>query len=232
MGDSEYAIFLDHDDVWKPKILASLVTALQCNPSAVGAYCIAERIDAEGKSIDPGAFETFMRMRLYIDERGIGLLPQDAPTGLESLAITNFIPSPGMALLRRSTLAKVGEWNSSLAHAEDYEMWLRLALIGEFFLVNSMMFGYRQHGANSSNNLSDVRKGLLLVRKQLMAHPGVTTKQRRIMLAGYRFDERGEAEDKIRQVPGLVKQGKFKDAFLDMWKAAFAIWRSVAGIHY
>ncbi len=50
---SPYVIFLDHDDTWPPEALATLVAALEADPTACGAHGWARYIDAEDRPHTP-----------------------------------------------------------------------------------------------------------------------------------------------------------------------------------
>lgn len=230
MGDSEYAIFLDHDDVWEPDLLTALIVALKRDKSVVGAYCLGNFIDATGNPLQPGFLEHHVRNRRYVQRHSSFPLPLEATTGLNCLAIENCIPSPGCALLRREVMARVGEWEARSHPCEDYEMWLRMSLTGNFAMVNKLLFHYRRHQSNMSAALSKLRRGNVLARKFIVSHPGVTEEQRRIMRAGYRIREREQAANKLRQVPNSLMHRQFKDASKDIGRAACAIWRSIAGL--
>ena len=80
MHDSEYAIFLDYDDVWKPELLSSLSIALHRDESAVGAYCIASNIDANGDILNPGQLEMYLRNRRRVQGRSSVAVPLGAST--------------------------------------------------------------------------------------------------------------------------------------------------------
>lgn len=53
------------------------------------------------------------------------------------------------AVIRRSTLQLVGEYNTSLPHTSDLEMWLRLAGVADVGRINGVDQGYYRVHANS-----------------------------------------------------------------------------------
>ena len=127
---AEFVIFLDQDDVWEPDALAVLVEALERQPEAVAASGLARIIDREGRAVYPGELEARGRHRRGVVGRHLVMWPREQPTTLAVLAFENCIYSPGQALIRRSALEAVGPFDAALAPADDWDMWLRLALAG------------------------------------------------------------------------------------------------------
>jgi glycosyltransferase involved in cell wall biosynthesis len=49
------------------------------------------------------------------------------------------------ALIRKASILAVGGYDERFKHAEDYDLWLRLAEIGKLHNLNEVLLSYRQH---------------------------------------------------------------------------------------
>jgi glycosyltransferase involved in cell wall biosynthesis len=101
--------FLDADDLWEPTHLAVLLQLLERHPSAVLAFSRERRI---------GGWE---------GEHPRVLPENEAVDAFWPLLRKNFIPQMGV-VARRDALSAVGGYDESMRYAEDYDLWLRLAL--------------------------------------------------------------------------------------------------------
>jgi glycosyltransferase involved in cell wall biosynthesis len=119
LASGEAVLFLDADDELAPDALTLLVRALAGAPAAaasVGAY-------------------------IRKDEDGIARCSRQIhpPTGdvLERLLIGNRFANGGHLLLRTDAVRRVGRFRTDLAFGEDWEYWVRLALLAPFVGVPS-----------------------------------------------------------------------------------------------
>ena len=111
--------FLDADDEWLPGKLARQVDVLNASPDTVLVSCGCRFIDAQGQLIrefgmPPPEFDRNQAWRLLLER--------------------TFIAKP-CVVARRSALLAAGPFDTSLAIAEDQDMWIRLALIGPVDIV-------------------------------------------------------------------------------------------------
>jgi len=129
MARGEFVAFLDDDDVWPAEKLAWQVEAMRASPTAVLVY---------------GSVETF--------GRSATLQKVIRPAGRvrENFRIRNLIASPGQTLIRRSALAAVGGFDETLWGADDWDLYIRLAAIGEFLYDPRLALRHRVHEANAS----------------------------------------------------------------------------------
>lgn len=134
---ADRVMFLDSDDRLRPTALARLGEALDSNPGAVLAYGEYVSMDDRGRLVNVKGQPIFSRR----------------PSGqvLERLLQANFFMS-GAALIRRQALVEAGDFDIGLRSAEDWEMWCRLALLGEFvYLGGEPVLEYRQTAVSLSN---------------------------------------------------------------------------------
>jgi glycosyltransferase involved in cell wall biosynthesis len=118
-GNGEYVSMLDSDDLWLPDYLAEMGRALELDPRAGFAYTEAwELNEASGRFLKATAMA-----RQHPPEQ---TLPQER--FVTELLQRNFVYNA--VTVRRSVLEKVGGFDPSMTHSEDYELWLRIAISG------------------------------------------------------------------------------------------------------
>ncbi len=134
MADSEYFAYLGSDDLWKSTMLAEQIALLESRPDAVLAFGHAYLIDDDDNIIDSTATWTG-----FADGNMLPMLLKG-----------QIFSSPGV-VYRRSALAK-HRWNEG-SILEDYELYLKLAVEGEFARNTNIICGWRQHASNVSSDI-------------------------------------------------------------------------------
>jgi glycosyltransferase involved in cell wall biosynthesis len=226
---SKSVIFLDHDDVWEKDALSTLQRALEARPEAAAAYGIAYNIDSEGAEYDSG-IEAWTRARLAVTGRRIRRLTADAGTNFAVLAIGNRIPTPGQVLVRRSALECAGPWDVAAAAAADYDLWLRLSLVGDLVFVDRRVIGWRQHSGNFSRSRRIVEDSCLSVRQKYAFDPTLSEEQRNAMFVGYRHTHTGLARMRLAWAKGCFLKGDVVNGAKQLRHAALACGRSQRGL--
>ena len=131
----EYIAFLDADDLWTPDKLEMQLKVLQKNSDASVAYSWVDYIDEAGKFLYPGS---------HITVNG------DA---YSKLLINNFLENGSNPLVRRDALAKIGNFDVNLPPAEDWDLYLRLALEYQFVVIPKPQILYRLCTNSCSANI-------------------------------------------------------------------------------
>src|SRR5919199_2876382 len=145
MASGEYISFLDADDLWTPDKLEAQLKALQTHPEAALAYSWTDFINESNQ---------FLRRGSYINVTG---------DVYKHLLLTDFLENGSNPLVRKKALEEVGEFDESLTHGEDWDMWLRLAVHYPFVAVPSPQILYRVYAHSSSFNISKLEAGCLQV---------------------------------------------------------------------
>jgi GT2 family glycosyltransferase len=122
-------LFLDGDDWLAPDALALLAATLNDAPWAVAACGRYARVAMDGAiCLSP---------------------PASGGCLLERLLFRNMFANGGHLLIRREAIETAGDFRPGLSYGEDWEYWIRLALLGEFASVRSrspLLFVRERHG--------------------------------------------------------------------------------------
>lgn len=151
LAKGEFISFLDADDLWTPDKLETQWKALQDNSQAAVAYSWSDWIDESGHLLRSGG---------HITANG---------QVFEQLLVRDFIESGSNPLIRRQALDEVGEFDSSVTPAEDWDMWLRLAARYEFVAVPCVQILYRVSPLTASFNVWKMEAGSLRVIERAFA---------------------------------------------------------------
>jgi glycosyltransferase involved in cell wall biosynthesis len=148
-----HVAFLDADDLWRPEKLAHQLEMLAARPEVGLVHCAAEVLDdPQAPVATPGDDEEPLLIRL-----------------LE----TNFIYNSSV-LVRRSVLDEHGVFDTDpgLRGTEDFELWLRLAVVVEFAYVPEPLLLYRVHtGGLSADQPRLQAAGVVALDKARARHP-------------------------------------------------------------
>jgi glycosyltransferase involved in cell wall biosynthesis len=162
----EFVAFLDADDLWAIDKLAAQLHALQTHPQAAVAYSWTDYIDEAGQFLYPGS---------YVTANG---------RVLEKLIVQNFIESGSNPLIRRQSLAVVGNFDCALTSADDWDMWLRLAAKYDFVAVPVAQVFYRVSTTSMSTNIRYQEQVCLqVIEKALAQNPDLPRSLRQPSLA-------------------------------------------------
>ena len=192
-SSGEYLAFIDSDDIWLPYKLEKQVQALDCNESVVLSYGQCLRINAKDKDIRTAK----RQIQGYSGQV------------FSRLLFRNFIVSPTPVLRRKAFERTVG-FETKYIPYEDWEMWIRLSLLGKFHFIKEPLAYYRIHPTQSvklttAKKIEDVTTTLLEDSFRLQEVPE-DIKKKSLGLANLRFcywyliaDETEKARQKIQK---------------------------------
>jgi glycosyltransferase involved in cell wall biosynthesis len=166
---SEFVVFLDADDLLTPTSIERRVALLRSRPEVGVVYGDMEVIDDAGTV--RGTTNTF--------------LPGPRPSGrvLAELARSCFILIP--AVVRRSLLVERA-FDETLHHAEDYDLWRRLAAVTEFAYDSEPVGCYRIHDANTIGLQSrQMMESEVEVQRRIFTMPEFAQLGRRVRAGAY-----------------------------------------------
>jgi glycosyltransferase involved in cell wall biosynthesis len=132
-----YVAFLDSDDLWLPEKLARQVETLHSRPACHWSYTAVSHIDGLGQPLPEPVFGPWLPCEGSVFERLV--------TG------PALVRTPTV-LAARALIAQAGSFDETIRSSEDYDLWLRLALLSEVALVDEPLVQVRRHEANHSRD--------------------------------------------------------------------------------
>ncbi len=151
VATGDFIAFLDADDLWTAEKLELQLQALSTNPQAGLAYSWVDRVDQSGQFLRPGGHSTAQG---YVYEK---------------LLLRDFIEGCSSPLIRKSALLTVGNFDTLLTHAEDWDLWLRLAERYQFVVVPRTQVFYRDQIGSASYNVWKMEEGSLTIINHVFA---------------------------------------------------------------
>lgn len=136
MSQGKYIVFLDHDDRLLPSALEVGVHYLTQFPEAGFAFGRCRNIDAQGQLIEDSS-------------RSILARPYEHPI-YPNILKGNSVHPPARHLFQRTVFDVVGEFDTSLTVAEDYDMYLRVAAAFPGYSHNHTVVEYRDYQSSAS----------------------------------------------------------------------------------
>ncbi len=142
--------FLDADDEWLPGHAAKLLDTF-ADAEVVFAGSNAEKFGSELGVVGPG-------------------ISGDGVSDLRDLLITENPVIQSSAMLRRDVFRAVGGYDESIRLSEDYDLWTRVAEVGQFRTVNEVTIRRRMHsGQVSQRYRGDLVRAWWDVRRRTVA---------------------------------------------------------------
>jgi glycosyltransferase involved in cell wall biosynthesis len=128
LAKSDLIARMDADDLSYPERFEKQSAFLRNNPGYVAVGCVTRLIDSEG---DPLC--SFSKQLAHDDIDASHLAGKGGA-----------IVHPA-AMFRKSAFDKIGGYRTECIHAEDVDLWLRLAEVGNLANLPDTLFDYRQH---------------------------------------------------------------------------------------
>lgn len=183
LSNGEYFAYLGSDDIWLPAFLDEQTKLLIGRPKALLAFSHAYLIDEQDRIFDSTAEWTDF-----------------ADGDLRPMLLRGVVFSSPGVIYRRSALAK-HRWNED-SRLEDYEMYLKLSVDGEFARNSRILCAWRQHGVNASTDLPRMFPELIAAQDRVAPVLGIKRDE---------LDEM-QARMKFEAVPNFVRHGFRREA--------------------
>ena len=134
LARGEFVKILPDDDVIYPGCLEKQVEALDDpqNAGVVLTCCARDVVDEKGRKIFRRSFG-FARGRVS----GETAIKKNIAFG------TNLLGEPVAALFRKNILAEVGEFDEAFPFSSDLNLWLRMLLHGDVFVIPEALCAFR-----------------------------------------------------------------------------------------
>jgi alpha-1,3-rhamnosyltransferase len=154
----KYFAYLGSDDIWLPGFLQKRFELLESRPNAVLAFGHSYVIDE-----DDNIIECTRDWARYTDGDARAML------------LNHSVPFSSSVLYRREALLRHG-WNEQ-AGLEDYELYLRLCIEGEFAFDPRVLSAWRKHRYNTSRNLRFMLEECLRSQNEVAASLGLSSEE-------------------------------------------------------
>jgi glycosyltransferase involved in cell wall biosynthesis len=208
---------LDGDDLFRPGYLAAMVEALDSDPHARFATCNARIFGAVPKE------------RLcFAEKQGTGDGRHGSLADVLDRSFGVYIGST----FRRADFDAIGGFDTSMTHAEDFDFWVRLLLLGGHArYVDEVLGEYRVRSASASANDRLMLLGNIRVYEKALATLGDAPEEkltRQLLALNQQALEFNAALERV--IAGDVRAGlpQLRAAsphdLGTVWKLAFAVW--------
>lgn len=225
-ADYKYCMFFDSDDVLEPNAIEILLHAIE-HPGAVAAHGMVRYIDSEGKPTAINGRYTNPSRRHGVQGKRLKLWPLSAPTTFAVLAYGGGFFPP--ILVQRAKQVIVGDYDTNLKANEDWDMWLRLSLLGDIAFANQIVSSYRRHEGNISNDRQAILQGELYVRKKMYTSADLDEYHKKIILIGYRYEMLKKAYQRFIYTTRNIRRWKWIKALTQFREAIRHIMLSING---
>ncbi len=239
--DAEYIIFLDHDDIWEPAALQTLLATAQSLPDGVGAVgmvCVMQDAHAE-RTIENAASQTNQMAQAAPAivppaardvDMGAARPAAKLLTFAEMVAFSQ-ISTMGQTLIRRTALAAAGPLDPQCGPVDDWDLYLRLSLRGAFATTPTPVIHWRSHESNTSKNKELMGRYEDYVRAKLLASPDLTDAQRHLARESFQNAERNLSASQWKWAGESLARGRFGEALKQTRRALLNYTRSRRGSH-
>ena len=141
-SQATFVLFLDSDDLLLPGYRHAFEAAVAANPEADVFVCGMHVVDERGRPIDKHA------------------APSLQPTPFLSILRGEPVPTNGI-IVRREVLARCGLFRPGLHHAEDLDLWLRIAAATDKWVrMDHSLAVYRLRSGSLSKNGPAMWRGI------------------------------------------------------------------------
>jgi glycosyltransferase involved in cell wall biosynthesis len=204
-AEGTYVAFLDADDLWMPEKLAEQVALLEAQPDAVLAFANMRLVSQESGH-EPSMFEKY---NLNASFFGHEHLVVKAPA---KLVWSNFIPT-STVIAKRQAVIDAGGFDEAFCKAEDWELWLRLALHAPIVYSRKLLMLKRVHDVNTSRDSEGMNVAALRVLEKF-------DRQHHALLLRLGVDITGALRDGYRNLGYFyLRQIALADARAAFWKS-------------
>lgn len=154
-----YLAFLDSDDLWRPTKLAAQLCALRASPACRWSYTAVDLIEPDGRPLLRDGFAPWVPYAGDVTER---VLTIEAHIAIDTV------------LAERDMVMEAGGFDEQQRFAEDYDLYLRLAMRSPVNVIDAPLAVIRAgDGANYSANRIEAYEGWVqLYAKYVALLPG------------------------------------------------------------
>jgi glycosyltransferase involved in cell wall biosynthesis len=143
----EYVAFLDSDDYWRANKLSRQVPVIEAEPSLGAVGCANELVDGNGVHVANVVFPS-------------PSTPVDLAAQLRAVAVRKLWvgSSCSGALIPKRVLEEVGLFDETLAAAEDWDLWLKIAARYPIRNIPEVLVSISTHGTGFARDADKVER--------------------------------------------------------------------------
>lgn len=183
--NSLFIMGLDHDDFLERDALEILKNALNNHPEMIAAYGLARRIDTHGNHLTKSLEHAYGVDRLEVTPKGARPISESDPTGFSAFVIWCWIETHGQVMIRHEAMKAANYFDPGTAPVEDWDMWLRLSLKGQFTFIKRFVMNKRYH-ANNVTNQRGLSKAQQIIHDKFATSEMLSKSQRRMAQLGHK----------------------------------------------
>lgn len=207
---TRFVTFMDSDDLWEPRALELLIGALEAHPEMIGAHGVADLIDENDAPLNPGAFANgYCRNRLGFDGKQLRLWDASTPTNFNVLLLHGVYP-PGLVLTRRPAVEAVGGFDPAVWPMEDWQLLVRLSVMGDFVFSDEVILRYRRHSGNATNSESNNRRVSHIMRHWMHFYDYGSPEHQALATRVYRPYQLHRIREKSRELSHCLRERKYQ----------------------
>lgn len=155
-AQGEFIALLDDDDLWPPDKLEWQVQLLRENADAVLVYGGVSLVDPQFERERDSQKDYFIRPEK----------PDSVGNAYKEFFIKNPTLSPGQTLIRTAAIKQIQGFDPNIWGADDYDLYIRLARLGDFIFQRRRALFYRMHAENASKNFRRHYRNVCTVRRK------------------------------------------------------------------
>lgn len=153
LAKGEFIAFIDDDDEWLPEKTKKQIDFLNLNEEYVAVTSDFLIVHDKGK-----LGTRIKHIPLTIDD--------------QELLCYNFLGGASMCLARTSALKQIEGFNPSLPSCQDWDLWIKLFLVGKIGVLNEPLVRYYSHNEDRISsklvNVYEGRKSIYFLYRDLM----------------------------------------------------------------
>jgi glycosyltransferase involved in cell wall biosynthesis len=160
-SDSQYLLFLDHDDMLEPNALRALSDYLGANPDVCVAGCQFQEVGVDGMHAHPKTRSRWVPSILGLPRK---LRPHEYET-----PFATFYCATGQgpfAMFRRSIFERAGGWTIEFWPHEDTDLFCKMALLGKVHYLPDRLYRKRVHQDNALKDTERLMRAYGLFREK------------------------------------------------------------------
>lgn len=140
-ASGKYIKLLCGDDILLPKCLEKEVEVLECNESVSMVISDLLIINSNG--------QLKYKVKRFITEG----IKEGKMLARRSIHIKNYFGAPCNVLFRKADFDRLGGFADYLRYIPDFDMWLKLAYLGDIYYIKEYLSKFRVHEVSNTNRL-------------------------------------------------------------------------------